>query len=124
MLPFGPLWTRRSPPKPPACAQGRRSPSFLSIREAEVGSADARLVLGPFDPYAELAQFAAGRRNDGALASFVGIARKERDGGSISALVLEHYPGFTEKSLASIAADARERFPSTDVLVVHRAGRI
>ena len=89
-----------------------------------MGFAEARLDRGPFDPYAELARFSAGRREDGAVASFVGLARNGRAGEAVSSLVLEHYPGFTERSLASIAEDALARFSVSDVLVVHRAGRI
>lgn len=84
----------------------------------------ARLMLAPFDPYAELAAFAASRQGAGALASFVGVARAEGASGPVVRLVLEHYPGLTEQSLSDIAAAAAERFPLSGVLVIHRAGEI
>lgn len=37
---------------------------------------------------------------------------------------LEHYPGMTEKSLQAIADQARERWPGSDVLIVHRVGKL
>lgn len=89
-----------------------------------MGVVDSRLVEQPFEPYAELARFSEGRPADGAVASFVGLARADRAGQPVSALVLEHYAGFTERSLAEIAVAALERFPVSDVLVIHRAGRI
>jgi len=42
----------------------------------------------------------------------------------VSRMTLEHYPGMTEKSLAKIAAAARERFHLVDVIVVHRVGEL
>ncbi|HEX8232147.1 MAG TPA: molybdenum cofactor biosynthesis protein MoaE [Caulobacteraceae bacterium] len=85
--------------------------------------AEARLVLAPFDPYEDLRAFSAGRVEDGAVVSFVGLARGGRSE-AIEALVLEHYPGLTERSLAEIAEEGSRRFEISDVLVIHRAGRI
>ena len=39
-------------------------------------------------------------------------------------MTLEHYPGMTERQLAAIEAEARERWPLLDVLVIHRYGRM
>ncbi len=39
-------------------------------------------------------------------------------------MTLEHYPGMTERQLEKIEAEARERWPLDDVLVVHRYGRL
>lgn len=78
----------------------------------------------PFDCGAEMSKFTAGRRDVGAVASFVGLVR-ERDGdASIDAMTLEHYPGMTEKQLAKIEADARSRWPLQDCLIIHRFGRM
>lgn len=84
----------------------------------------ARLVLGPFDPHEELRAFSGGRESDGAIASLVGLARARRDGEIVRALVLEHYGGLTEATLRDIAQAALQRFQVSDLLVVHRAGRI
>lgn len=74
-----------------------------------------------FDLGAESAALAAGRDDVGGMASFVGICRAD-DG--IAAMVLEHYPGMTEKALAGIAAEAERRWPLTGCTIIHRIGRM
>ena len=81
-----------------------------------------RLVTEPFEPGAELTAFCAGRRESGAVASFVGIARA--DAGQTTALELEAYPGFTEAEIGKMVAEATRRFGLHDALVVHRHGAI
>ena len=67
----------------------------------------------------------AGRTEDGAVVSFVGLARASATGGeAVKTLFLEHYPGMTEQSIQDIADDGAERFEVSDVLVVHRCGEI
>ena len=39
-------------------------------------------------------------------------------------LTLEHYPGMTEKALAEIVTEARERWPLQRVSVIHRVGEL
>lgn len=80
-----------------------------------------RVQEAPFDLAAESAALVAGREDVGGLASFVGLCRAD-DG--LSALVLEHYPGMTERALAEIAAQAEARWPLTGCTVIHRHGRI
>jgi molybdopterin synthase catalytic subunit len=77
-----------------------------------------------FDPAAELAGFARGRTDVGGVASFIGLVRDEHGGEPVAAMTLEHYPGMTERQLAAIEAEARERWPLLDVLVIHRHGRM
>ncbi len=67
-----------------------------------------RVQREDFDLGAELTALRAGRSDIGALVSFTGLVR---DGGGLEALELEHYPGMTEKALAAIEAEARERWP-------------
>ncbi|WP_353210364.1 molybdenum cofactor biosynthesis protein MoaE [Rhodovarius sp.] len=74
-----------------------------------------------FDLAAESAALSAGRDDIGGIASFVGICRAD-DG--IAAMVLEHYPGMTEKALAGIAAEAERRWPLTGCTIIHRVGRL
>ena len=83
-----------------------------------------RVQTEAFDPHAETASFAKGRGDAGALASFVGSVRDSAHGGEVSALDLEAYPGFTEKQIAQLEADARSRFDVIDTLVIHRYGRM
>jgi len=83
-----------------------------------------RVQSAPFDPHHETAAFQAGRADAGALASFIGSVRDSAHGGTVEALELEHYPGFTEGQIAQIEADARARFDIIDTLVIHRHGRM
>ena len=76
----------------------------------------------PFDPGALLSDFAKGRSEVGAVATFTGLARAE--GGEANTLELEAYPGFTEAEIGRIAEGARARFGLDDLLILHRVGRI
>lgn len=80
-----------------------------------------RVQEAPFDVAAEMAALSAGRIDVGGLASFTGLCRAD-DG--LSALVLEHYPGMTERAITRIAAEAGDRWPLTGCTVIHRVGRI
>jgi molybdopterin synthase catalytic subunit len=75
----------------------------------------------PFDAGAETALLTAGRTDVGGLASFLGVCRGD-DG--LAAMVLEHYPGMTERAIARIADEAEARWPLTGCTVIHRVGRI
>jgi molybdopterin synthase catalytic subunit len=74
-----------------------------------------------FDLAAETAALTAGRADVGGVASFLGVCRGD-DG--LVAMVLEHYPGMTERAIARIAAEAEARWPLTGCTVIHRTGRI
>ncbi len=80
-----------------------------------------RVQEAPFDLSAESAALTAGREDVGGVASFVGLCRAD---GGLAALVLEHYPGMTERAIAGIAAEACARWPLTACTVIHRHGRI
>ena len=85
-----------------------------------------RVQAEPFDLGAESALLTSGRRDVGAVASFVGIARETNpDEGAepVVAMTLEHYPGMTERQLEAVEAEARKRWPLLDCLIVHRYGR-
>src|SRR5579871_6451599 len=83
-----------------------------------------RLAEAPFDAQAEIARFAQGRADAGALASFVGVCRAATDGRAVDALRIDHYPGFTEKEIERLAGETASRFDCLDLLVVHRVGSI
>lgn len=74
-----------------------------------------------FDLGAELAALRAGRSDIGALVSFSGLVREMPGGG---ALMLEHYPGMTEKALAAIEAEAQARWQLQASRIVHRYGAL
>lgn len=87
--------------------------------------ARAQLCAEPFSPEALLAGFLKGRANDGAVVSFVGLARATgRDGDPVTALTLDWHPVLTERSMAQIAEDGETRFGVSDLLVVHRCGDV
>ncbi|MFN4173168.1 MAG: molybdenum cofactor biosynthesis protein MoaE [Pseudorhodobacter sp.] len=77
----------------------------------------------PFDTGAELARFATGRRDVGAIVTFSGIVR-DRAEGDLAAMEIEHYPGMTERAIRAIAEEAQARWHLADCLVIHRHGRL
>jgi len=84
-----------------------------------------RLEPGDLRPAQELDRFIASLGGDGAVVSFVGLARPTDSGGApLGGLFLDAYPGMTEKSLNAIAADALARFAISAVHVVHRCGDV
>ena len=84
-----------------------------------------RLEPGALRPAEELERFIAGLSGDGAVVSFVGLARAAGAAGeTVTGLFLDSYPGMTEKSLEAIAADALGRFAISAVHIVHRCGEI
>jgi molybdopterin synthase catalytic subunit len=77
---------------------------------------------GPFDLGAEVAGFTASVKGAGAVVSFTGLVRDE--GGALSGMEIEHYPGMTEKAIAGIAEEAVRRWALVDALVIHRYGKL
>ncbi len=77
-----------------------------------------------FDIGAEIGQLSDGDTGIGGLACFVGLVRDIADDARISSMTLEHYPGMTERQLAKIEAEARERWPLGEVLIIHRYGEL
>lgn len=58
----------------------------------------------------------------GAIVTFTGLVREFS--GHNEPLVLEHYPGMTEKSLRAIFDEAKQRWPIDDSVIVHRVGKL
>ncbi len=77
-----------------------------------------------FDVGRELALLCEGNHAVGGLAVFIGLVRDLAGDQPVGAMTLEHYPGMTEKMLARIEAEARERWPLEASLVIHRYGRL
>ncbi len=75
----------------------------------------------PFDLAEETARLTEGRSDIGGLASFIGLCRAD-DG--LAAMVLEHYPGMTERAITRIAEEAAGRWPLFGITVIHRVGRL
>ena len=83
-----------------------------------------RVQPDAFDPGLELNVLHAAQTGIGAVVGFVGYLRDFNDGQDVAGMFLEHYPGMTEKALAGIVAQARERWPLLGVEIVHRVGAL
>lgn len=81
-----------------------------------------RVQAPAFDAGVETAALSAGRRDVGAIATFIGLVRDRNEGASVGSMTLEHYPGMTERALEEICAEAASRWPLIDLRVVHRIG--
>ena len=81
-----------------------------------------RIQEQDFDVSSELAALRAGDTRVGAIATFTGLVRDLNDAAQVSTLTLEHYPGMTDKALAQIVDDAKQRWDIYDALVIHRVG--
>ena len=84
--------------------------------------AKIRVQHEAFDAGAEGDSLSRGRRDVGAVVSFVGYCRDEV--GRLAALELEHYPGMAEEEIARVVGEAERRWPLLGVTVIHRTGRI
>lgn len=82
-----------------------------------------RVQAQDFDAAALQRELLEGRRDVGAVASFVGLVR-DLDNGALENMTLEHYPGMTEKALQAIAERACERWRVLDLAIVHRVGAL
>jgi molybdopterin synthase catalytic subunit len=78
--------------------------------------------LQPFDVGAEVSAFTQAVRGAGAVVSFTGLVRDE--GGTLSGMEIEHYPGMTEKAITAITIEAVSRWALADALVIHRHGKL
>jgi molybdopterin synthase catalytic subunit len=77
------------------------------------------------DPQLELAELTEAARGDGAIVTFVGLARPESAAGNaVDAVVLDHHPTLTHQSLQDIAVACGERFDVSHVRIVHRCGTV
>lgn len=86
-----------------------------------------QIQTGPFDPGKLTRDLTVGAdvssTEYGAVVTFVGLVRDQVEN-PVSALFLEHYPGMTEKALADIVAQARQRWPLGPITLVHRVGTL
>ena len=79
----------------------------------------------PFEPYQRLLDYQAEADfagKYGATAVFVGSMREFNQGDNVEAMLLEHYPGMTEKYLQKISEEAASKWDILDSLIVHRVG--
>ena len=81
-----------------------------------------RVQHDDFDAAAESARLTEGRQDVGAVVTFTGLCRNE--GGRLSALELEHYPGMAEAEIRRICVEAADRFSLLGISALHRVGRL
>jgi molybdopterin synthase catalytic subunit len=84
-----------------------------------------RVQAEPFDvgrEWLDLSRGLAGRA--GAVAAFCGRVRDRFEGAGVDHLILEHYPGMTEKSIETIVDEAEARWALEGVVVIHRVGEL
>ena len=90
------------------------------------GDASAPVVVrvqqDDFDLVAETARLTRNGASAGAVVTFTGLCRDE--GGKLSALELEHYPGMAEAEIGRICDDAVTRFSLQGIAAIHRFGRM
>ena len=76
-----------------------------------------RVQTVDFDIGQEIAALTKGRCDGGAISSFIGTVRDVP-------LVLEHYPGMTERALKDIHHQALTRFDLLGARLIHRTGAL
>ena len=76
--------------------------------------ARVRVQEAAFDAGIETAALTAGRRDVGAVATFIGFVRDANEGDAVQGMTLEHYPGMTEKALEAICDEAHQRAVGDD----------
>lgn len=81
-----------------------------------------RVQRQDFDAAAEARLLTRNDAGIGAVVTFTGLCRNE--GGALSALELEHYPGMAEAEMTRIARLAIERFELRGLTAIHRYGKI
>lgn len=85
------------------------------------------IIETAFDPWQSIASYQKKMQRDGeygACATFVGTMRDFNQGDSVNGMLLEHYPGMTEKHLEKIVVDAEQQWQLLDTLVIHRVGEL
>ena len=77
-----------------------------------------------FDVGTELSAMTNDNHSIGGQGCFVGLVRDMAGDEKIDEMVLEHYPGMTEKQLKKIEEEAHSRWPLLGVLIIHRYGHL
>lgn len=85
-----------------------------------------KVCTGAFEPWQEIQDYQNAQISGGfgATTVFIGTMRDFNDGDDVKSMMLEHYPGMTEKQLQNIIYAARQQWSIIDALVVHRVGTI
>ena len=76
-----------------------------------------------FDLGFEVAVLTKNNIDIGAVVTFVGLVR-DKTGGTLLSMELEHYPGMTEQALTEIVQAATKRWSLNACRVIHRYGNL
>lgn len=85
------------------------------------------LLTQAFDPFARVQAFSSSYLKPGrygANAIFIGNMRDFNDGRDVDQMLLEHYPGMTERQLEAIVSETCVEFSIDEAYVAHRVGVI
>lgn len=77
-----------------------------------------------FDPGREIRKLQLASHDVGGISVFVGVVRDINNEKPVTGLYLEHYPGMTEKQIATIVDDAMSRWEFRAATVIHRVGQL
>jgi molybdopterin synthase catalytic subunit len=85
-----------------------------------------RIQTEDFDIASEVKALANASQGEvpGALVTFTGIVRDLYNGKMVKAVMLEHYPGMTERELMRIRDDAMTRWSLGRATIIHRIGKL
>ena len=113
--------------------QGLVKKNRLSTVHSLITSMIIELFAEPFDPWLWLQNYQQAQspaaspgmsHKVGATNVFVGTMRDFNEGDDVRSMVLEHYPGMTEKHLKGIAQDAMQQWDIEDIAIAHRYGEV
>ena len=79
-----------------------------------------RIQTGDFDVGEEVARLKQGG-DAGAVVTFTGLVRRDDD---IESMILEHYPGMTEREIARHTEEAQARWSLLGITIIHRIGKL
>ncbi len=85
-----------------------------------MGASYAEVVAEPIDPARVLGDSLSPA--DGAALLFWGVVREQNDGRAVTQLEYHAYEAMAEREMRRIADEARERWATGDIRVVHRVG--
>ena len=77
----------------------------------------------PFSLDREIGHFSSQNQETGSIVSFLGKVRSDPDN-PLEYMLIEHYPGMTEKAIEKIMTKAVKRWNLIDCLVIHRYGKL
>ena len=77
-----------------------------------------------FDVGLEYQKLRLNSQNEGAIVFFSGLVRDMNADGKVQSMLIEHYPGMTEKVLTNIANEAKGRWDLQQLQIIHRVGRL